>query len=365
MHLLDDGFSRSDLFQQVIAPSPADRNHVIVDACNAFLFVGGRGSAAERARVDAAVDQYLARERMAQHPNTGFVLSTSAAAEVHEWSGFRAGVFSHEVRSALLGGGDVDGDGEVSYRELQAFLQAANLQVEDPKARIRAWVAPPPSWERAPLFSRAWLTEVTASVRLGPSMAGRWSLDDERGVRVADVHLAEDGPVTLLLPGRRSHRLLQEDRQLELDPGASPARVVDATQLSPRPLEARARSAMAVTFRRDLFAIPFGRAFLNGYQAAWQPPVRLELEAPPAEADATLRHWSGGSLLVLGAASVAAGLIAGELAQQSADRYRTVTGRPLELQSLRDQARDRELAANLLVGGGLALLLGGGVVLAW
>jgi len=35
MHFLDGLFSKSDLFQKVIAASPASANHVIIDACNA------------------------------------------------------------------------------------------------------------------------------------------------------------------------------------------------------------------------------------------------------------------------------------------------------------------------------------------
>ena len=363
MHLLDGGFSRSDLFQQVVDPSPADLNHVIVDACNAFLFVGGRGEDSRRERIDAAVDQYLARERMARHPNTGFVLSTSAAAEVHEWSGFEAGVFSHEVRSALLGGGDVDGDGAVTYEELKAFLQAANGMVENPKAKLQPWVAPPPMLERAPLFARAWLREGAASVHIGAQLAGRWSLEDDRGVRVADVHLAEDGPVTLLLPGRRTHRLHRGQRQVLIDPGAAVQDVIDASELEASATDLLTRSIEPESFRQHLFAIPFGQAFLTGYRSASTPARVIEVDAPPP--DRTARHWMAATLLVLGTSSLVAGVVAGQLATRSADRYRAAIDRPYEVRAMRGEVRDRETAANLLLGGGITLLLGGGVVLTW
>ncbi|MEO1337246.1 MAG: hypothetical protein AAFV29_16510, partial [Myxococcota bacterium] len=198
MHFLDGGFTRSDLFQKIVARSPADTNHVLIDACNAFLFVAGRGDA-PKSSIDRAVDQYLARETMQRHPNTGFLLSTSASTEVHEWSGFRAGVFSHEVRSAMIGGADVNGDGAVTYDEVRAFLNAANGRVQDPRAKLSPWVAPPAIRRKTPLVQRAERPTQVATVHVPGDLAGRWSIEDTRGVRLADVNVAPDGPVTLVL----------------------------------------------------------------------------------------------------------------------------------------------------------------------
>ena len=50
------------------------------------------------------------------------------AAQANE-DGAAIGVFSHEVRSALLGGADVDGDDRVTYRELASFVAVANEAV--------------------------------------------------------------------------------------------------------------------------------------------------------------------------------------------------------------------------------------------
>lgn len=144
VHLVDGRFSRSDLFQRVIAPSPARVNHVIIDACNAFLMVARRGGQrSKQASIDDAVQGFVGRESLDRYPNTGVLLSTSQAAEVHEWSRFSAGIFSHEVRSALAGGADVDGDGEVTYDEARAFISAANAKVSDPRARLTAYAAAP------------------------------------------------------------------------------------------------------------------------------------------------------------------------------------------------------------------------------
>lgn len=358
MHLLDGQLTRSDLFQQVIAPSPADYNHIIVDACNAFLFVGGRGDSQDE-RIDRAVDGYLARERIARYPNTGFILSTSAAEEVHEWSGFRAGVFSHEVRSALLGGADVSGDGVVTYAELRAFLQAANGKVRDPRAKLRPWVSPPAILSKAPLLHRGWLSRSVTSVHVPTTLAGRWSLEDDRGVRVADIHTANDGPVTLLLPTARSHRLLRGDEEIRIEAEVGVAAVVDASTLAPQPLSMRSRGPVE-SYRRNLFAIAFGTAFLEGFRLAGNPLAgsRVSTRAPPPP-DRTARHWTAGALMVAGVGAAVTGLVVGDLAQQSADQFRNGIGLPTELDGLQAEARDRETAANLLLGGGAALALGG------
>lgn len=361
MHLIDGEFSRSDLFQHVIAKSPADYNHVIVDACNAFLFVGGRGEDSAAA-IDNAVDQFLARERMAQYPNTGFVLSTSAAEEVHEWSGFQAGVFSHEVRSALLGGADAGGDGVVTYGELRAFLQAANGMVRDPRAKLRPWVAAPPILAQAPLFDRSWVSSEVASVHVPRDLSGRWSLEDERGVRVADIHSAPDGPVTLLLPTSRSHLLRRGDEEFKIGTPRG-SEVVNVARLAAEATSRQARSGVVESYRRNLFGIPFGLAFLQGFGLANLPRTDLSAAAKRSPPDHTARHWASGILIAAGVGAVAAGLVLGELAQQSAEEYRTGIGRPGDVARLRQEARDRETAANILLGGGAALAIGGAVLL--
>lgn len=359
MHLLDGQLSRSDLFQKVIAPSPADYNHIIVDACNAFLFVGGRGESQDT-RIDRAVDSYLARERTARYPNTGFILSTSGAEEVHEWSGFRAGVFSHEVRSALLGGADVSGDGVVTYEELRAFLQAANGKVKDPRAKLRPWVSAPAILTKVPLVHRRWLNRAVPSVRVPEALSGRWSLEDDRGVRVADFHSADDAPVTLLLPTARSHRLRRGKEEIRIESGAGMTTVVDASTLRRSPVALQSRNGLVKSYRRNLFAIPFGLAFLEGYRLAFghETGTSIAARAPPPP-DRTGRHWAAGALLVTSIGAVTTGLILGEQAQQSAEQYRTRIGLPDEVARFRSEARDQETAANILLGAGAALAAGG------
>ena len=362
MHFLDRGFSRSDLFQEVIAPSPADINHIIVDACNAFLFVAGRGSESVNERIDRAVEQYLARETIRLHPNTGFLLSTSAATEVHEWSGFRAGIFSHEIRSALLGGADVDSDGAITYNEVHAFLQAANGRVRDPRAKIQPWVTPPAVRLQAPLVDQSRLPTSLSRVRVGGALAGRWFVEDERGVRVADVHVANDGPVNILLSPKRDHILRGKNKEISLK--SSILANMDAEKLSQQDIAVRPRSTVATSFRVDLFAIPFGRAFFDGFKVS-PPSFSLGTEIPKYRPNKTVRHWVGASIIASGIVALGAGGLFAYLAQESADSYRVSVGLPSEVNKLRDQARERELTANILLGTGIAAVAAGALVFVW
>ena len=360
MHFLDGGFSRSDLFQQVVSKSPADTNHVLVDACNAFLFVAGRGDDTA-ASVDRAVDQYLARETMQRFPNTGFLLSTSASTEVHEWSGFRAGVFSHEVRSALLGGADVDGNGAVTYDEVRAFLNAANGRVTDPRAKLSPWVAPPAIRRATPLLTRASAPNTVSTVHVSGAMAGRWAIEDSRGVRLADVNVAPDGPVTLLLSAKRDHVLKGPSFEIAL-----PSTIVsqlDAGRLARRESQLGSRGMEAV-FRNDLFALAFGQAFYDGYTAAYPTDtVRLTAERP--EQGSSTRAWIGGALIAASVAAIATGVVYGVMARDDAETFRTQTGLTDDVTGLRNRAQDRQTIANVLVGAGAAAGLGGLALLIW
>lgn len=64
-------------------------------------------------------------------------VSTSAEAEVYEWSELQSGVFSHAVRSGLAGAAGADGDGAVSYDELRAFVDTATSEIRNAAFRPR------------------------------------------------------------------------------------------------------------------------------------------------------------------------------------------------------------------------------------
>jgi hypothetical protein len=196
--LADGRFFRHDLESEVLARSRADINHVIVDACRSFYFVYGRGPGGQRRPWQGS---YFSTEAAARFPNTGFLLSSSSGAPSHEWEEFQAGIFSHEVRSGLLGAADANGDGRIDYREIEAFVRVANVSVRNERFR-------PQIFARAPRAGGADLVDLGANVGAGPAAevridAGgsrRQALEDALGVRWADLHPAAGRVVTLRLP---------------------------------------------------------------------------------------------------------------------------------------------------------------------
>src|SRR5262249_49471582 len=103
---------------EVLTKINADQTHFIVDACYSYFLAMGRSPGGQRHEVHG-VSEFSG---LAARESVGLLFSTSSAKESHEWAGFQAGVFSHEVRSGLYGAADANGDGQVSYREIAAFI---------------------------------------------------------------------------------------------------------------------------------------------------------------------------------------------------------------------------------------------------
>ena len=185
LSLLDTRIGRSDLYREVIARSPATWNHVILDACNAFYMVEKRGGANRGDDLNALVRDFLKTEDLRRYPNTGVILAAASESETHEWSRWAAGIFSHELRSAMLGAADVDGDGAVSYGAAAASIEAANADITDPRARLRVYARPPLSRIGLPLVD---LKSLQGLPRLAfARAAGHYHVEDSRSVRVADL----------------------------------------------------------------------------------------------------------------------------------------------------------------------------------
>ncbi len=278
LSLADGKLRRSDLYREVIRPLDADFTHLIIDACHAYFMVQSRGGHGEGWRddrsgqtLDRQFEAYLQRRKKRSEglPSTvGVILSTSGTAEVHEWSKLRAGVFSHQLRSGLLGAADVDGDGAVDYLELEAFLAAANASVTNPKARISVFARPPKQDRRRPLVRLDDYRDAT-TLELPETMQGRYHVEDARGVRYADLHLSAQQPSRLVLlhapVDGRDYYLRGEDVQATI-PLAQ--KDVDASMLAYAEQPTSARSSVEESFRMELFSTPFGPSFYAGYLAS-------------------------------------------------------------------------------------------------
>ncbi len=276
-----DKLSRHDLFVELLGSSPADHNHIIVDACKSEEFVLSRGGdwKPDRSEVDYSrdVQQYLDRRHLGHFPNTGVVLASSADQQTHEWERFRGGIFTHELISGLRGGADINGDGNIEYSELGAFVSAANSGVSDPRARLRVSVRPPRDDERVPLLSHDDALQSKRVLLFTRGDAHRYVLEDRRGVRLADLRRSGEQPGYLRLPA--GELFVYRDpapadgaapsggaaRQLEGRIAAQHGRVILAKDLSYTPTQRTARGALDQAFRTGLFSVPYGVGYYSGY----------------------------------------------------------------------------------------------------
>jgi hypothetical protein len=259
VNLLDGVLLRRDLFRAVLDPVPADFKHVIIDACDAYFMVAKRG--ATPAAELAALKTFLDKEALDGHPEVGVLISGSREVQTHEWSALESGVFSHEIRSALLGAADADGDGVLRYAEIAAFVTAANDGLSDPRARVEVFARPP----------QLDLAHPVLDLRRGPrrfveipaSLKGMVRVEDARGVRYAHLNASGEAPVYLRLVGNDEYFVFRDDREARVPGGAvGILALADATFGARRKL---ARGPVEDDLRRGLFSVPYGMGFLRGF----------------------------------------------------------------------------------------------------
>lgn len=292
---LDGGkLTRKKLFAGLLSRSPADHNHVIIDACRSEQFVLSRGKdwQPDRAELDLsrAVEKYLDKTHLGAFPNTGVVLAHSADQQTHEWDRYRGGIFTHELLSGLRGGADLNGDSRIEYSELGAFVSAANHGVDDPRARLEVVVRPPADDERRPLVEHGRLADHRVLL-FGPGDRYHYTLEDGRGVRLADLHRSGEQHGYLRLPDGELfiHRREGADDRDEAQLRSDERGVVLAHLLRFDPAPSAARGSLDQAFRRGLFSTPFGPGYYAGYTAqrgllgvsepSWQGPTEATVGA--------------------------------------------------------------------------------------
>lgn len=269
--LLDGTVDQTTLYQTLVDPLGADFVHVVVDACHAAGVVGSRGA---DPRVLEQLRATLERDVLARRPRVGALYAESLDGTTHEWSRLRAGVFSHVVRSGLLGGADVNGDGQVSYSELEAFVAASIRGVRTPGGRLQVKAFPP---ELQPARSLSGPIPVGPELKLPPGeVFARVSVEDTSGVRLLDVN--RSGPVAL------AYALPPRDRYL-VRLGAGEFVVAQAGLGGPLPEPVPSEVAQrgeAEALMRGLFAVPFDRSFYEGYMVSAVDLVPVEFRAEAA-----------------------------------------------------------------------------------
>jgi hypothetical protein len=258
---LEDGRLSGKDIARIFDRVAADEVHLIVDACYSFYLAYDRG-AGGHARPFPGLRGLGA---LAERQGIGLLLSTSSARESHEWEGIQAGVFSHEVRSGLLGAADADGDGQVSYREIAAFVERANSAI--PNERFR-----PEVYARAPRSTDQLLDLRPAMARHVELPPGHhYVLESGEGLRLADVHDALGRAARLLRPMLLSRLYVRTVAESEPDGEAKEYLlpqaddVVDLASIAPQPMQARERGAAHEAFS-TIFSMPFDAGAVTDFR---------------------------------------------------------------------------------------------------
>lgn len=269
LQLADGSFDSEDL-ATLLREVDADETHVLLDSCNSFFVVNPRKPGGRRFATPKAAAASLARRL----PGVGVFLSTSAEAEVYEWSELQSGIFSHAVRSGLLGGADADGDGRITYEELAAFVETASADIKNPLFRPKVFARGPGGKPDQTLLDLSSFRGRSVLVDAGTPI--RLAARDADGLRWLDVFAEAGRQVRLWIPAALVSRTELE----RLRPGGGPpiveARypvaaasgtgIIQASGWLPGAPGAGSRGADLVF--RDLFRRPFGPDALVAWRNA-------------------------------------------------------------------------------------------------
>jgi hypothetical protein len=351
--LEDQRLSGADLDQRVLRAIGADESHVIVDACYSYLLVRERGPGG-RAR---EVHGFSQLSGLLERQDVGLLLSTSSARESHEWQEFQAGVFSHEVRSGLYGAADSNGDGQVSYREIAAFINWANAAIPNERFRPEVFSRPPRGQTRLLDLRAALGDRVTVDLEVEP---GHHLMEDQQGNRVAEFHNSRGQAVRLVRPpaaGVLFVRHIGSGREYEIPPGAGERKL---STLATRAAPLRTRGAAHHAFSR-IFSLPFDDWVVEQFapEAESAPPaLRVERAArarsvewrrPAAIGALGLAALSAGASLWAVSSTRSLETEAGRSSQErAAELNRTIDRR-------RGQAVGLAVASGVAASGGLML----------
>ncbi len=348
--LEDARLDSRDIEHDIIDKVHADESHLIIDACYSYFLASGRGPGGRR----RAVPSFAQVEGLAGRSDVGLLLSTTSARESHEWAGFQAGIFSHEVRSGLYGAADLDGDGRISYVEIAAFVTRANAAI--PNERFR-----PEIYAHAPLAAGQLIDLRGAPgrrLRLSATAeASHYLFEDTLGVRLADFHNASGHALSVLLPssGRGLYLRRTSDEQ-EFAIPASPD-VVNLADLSPQPPRLISRGPADYAFNL-IFSLPFDDQAVSDYV---HRPALAEVEPGP-DANAPLPFWLKATSTAAFSMSIASGLAALGLAVSSQQLSREANSPSIsqsETAALNDRMASRRRLAQISAGlAGAAALTG-------
>lgn len=274
VEMADARFRSRDLRAWLLA-IPFTRGHVILDSCNSFFMLGVRKPGGRRFATSEDAQRAMA-EKLA---NVGVFLSTSAEGEAFEWSEIQSGIFSHVVRSGLLGAADANSDGAVSYLELAAFVDTATREVRNPNMRPHVFARGPGASDQTPIARLQSMSNVRR-LELSDGSSLRLRVRDSNGVPLLDAHTERPGRLNVALPEAWAQGAVIERRPEAATPGDAPLMqalpdvpgVITLAALTDVDSSSRVRGPDE-TFQ-TLFAHPFGPRALENFvvERGKEPP---------------------------------------------------------------------------------------------
>lgn len=273
---LADGRFRSRDLEAWLSQIPFTRAHVILDSCNSFFMLGVRKPGGRH----FATSEDAARALSSRLPNVGVFLSTSAEGETFEWSEIQSGIFSHVVRSGLLGAADANADGAVSYMELAAFVDTATRDVRNPNMRPHVFARGPGAEPETPIVQLRSMEQVRRFA-LHERDPLRLRVRDADGLLLLDAHIEGDNPLTVALPdgwaesaviermGAQSGGAWAGNEVYPIPNHAEPVTLASLEHMRPRSTARGPAEAF-----RALFATPYGPRALSAY-------VKTRKRSPP------------------------------------------------------------------------------------
>jgi len=349
LYLADGVFTTRDLYSEVLGPNRDATVVLIIDACNAALLVHSRGpSSSDR---DASEPSLM---RLENFPNVGVILSSSTVGEVHEWGRYLAGIFSHEVRSALLGPGDLDGNGHVTFAELAAFVAAANDQVDNPTIRLNPYIRPPLNRPDFPLIDLD-ATPFPVRLHVDTAEASRGHLLDDQLVRYLDYHTDSEGPFEIGMVDSHQDWVLVAGGQEWVIPRGTEG-IVRLSELTPEPMSQIAtRSVTSGYFEKTLFKQPTSTQFAQEFLVdSYLPSLIVERSVLVPWHENRLAWGLVGSGIA--AATVGAGFT--WMANEAHDEALAATTHPARI-AANDNLTEAQLTSAILYGVGATALAGG------
>jgi hypothetical protein len=276
---LSDTRFRARELESWLRTIPFSRGHLILDSCNSFFMLGVRKPGGRH----FATPDDAARALAARLPNVGVFLSTSAEGEAFEWSEIQSGIFSHVLRSGLLGAADENGDGAVSYLELAAFVDTATADVKNPSMRPYVFARGPGAVQNTPIARLHSMSSVRR-FELAAADSLRVRLRDANGLPLLDAHTEKGRPLVLSVPEAWARSAVLERTEARSEGEPLPTkRTLYAVPEAPGTVTLAALQSVdaqsAVRGPGDtfqlLFAQPFGPEALSRYRARSSNQARV------------------------------------------------------------------------------------------